>query len=62
MGVALKIADGATRASESAITAILVKLGVLDAKHPAAIARMSPDMHNWRGIHVGFTRPSASLL
>ena len=62
MGVALKIADGATRASESAITAILVKLGVLDAKHPAAIARMSPEMHNWRGIHVGYTRPSAALL
>ena len=62
MGVALKITDGATRASEAAIAAILVKLGVLDAAHPATIARMTPDMKNWRGIHVGHTRPAAALL
>ena len=62
MGVALKIADGATRASESAIAAILVKLGMLDANHPATIARMNTDMKNRRGTHVGCTRPSAALL
>lgn len=62
MGVALKIADGATRASEAAICAILVKLGVLDSNHPATIARMNTDMRNWRGTHVGYTRPAAALL
>ena len=62
LGVALKITDGATRASEAAIAAILVKLGVLDAAHPATIARMTPDMKNRRGIHVGYTRPAAALL
>lgn len=61
MGVALKIVDGATRASETAICAILVKLGVLDANHPAAIARMTPQLKNWRGIVTGFTRPAAAL-
>ncbi|WP_458791869.1 asparaginase [Yoonia sp. MH D7] len=62
MGVALKITDGATRASEAAIAAILVKLGVLDINHPATVQRMSLDMKNWRGTHVGYTRPSAALL
>lgn len=61
LGVALKIADGATRASEAAIAAILVKLGVLDARHPAAIAHMCPTISNWRGIETGFVKPSAAL-
>ena len=61
LGVALKIRDGATRASECVIAAILVSLGVLDAKHPAAIARMTPTLKNWRGITVGHVRPAAAL-
>lgn len=61
LGVALKIADGATRASESAIAAILVKLGVLDPVHPAAIARMQPAILNRRDIVTGQTRPAAAL-
>ena len=62
LGVALKIRDGATRASESAIAAILVKLGVLEAEHPAAQARMNPIQRNWRGIVTGQIRPTATLL
>ena len=61
LGVALKIADGATRASESAIAAILVKLGVLDPAHPAAIARMQPAILNRRDIVTGQIRPAAAL-
>lgn len=61
LGVALKIADGATRASESAIAAILVKLGVLDPGHPSAIARMSPDITNRRDLVTGQIRPAATL-
>ncbi|MGJ8622709.1 MAG: asparaginase [Yoonia sp.] len=62
LGVALKISDGATRASESAIAAILVKLGVLDANHPATKARMNPPVQNWRKTVTGHIRPAAALL
>lgn len=58
VGVALKIADGATRASEAAIAAILVRLGVLDAAHPAARARMQPEVKNWRGLVTGYIKPA----
>ena len=61
MGVALKIADGATRASEAAIAAILVRLGVLDPAHPATRARMQPDVTNWRGTVTGRIAPAAAL-
>ncbi len=61
LGVALKIADGATRASECAIAAILVRLGVLDAAHPATLARMQPPIHNRRDIVTGQIRPVAAL-
>ena len=56
LGVALKISDGATRASECAIARILVNLGVLDAAHPAAQARLAPTLRNRRGIEVGELR------
>ncbi|MFG5381147.1 asparaginase [Yoonia sp. R2-816] len=61
LGVALKIADGATRASECAIAAILVRLGVLDPAHPATVARMQPPIHNRRDIVTGQIRPVAAL-
>ena len=61
LGIALKIADGATRASEAAIAAILVKYGVLDANHPATLARMNPPLTNRRDIKVGEIRPVAAL-
>ena len=61
IGIALKIADGATRASESAIAALLVKYGVLDADHPATIARRTPPVTNRRGLTTGFIRPAANF-
>jgi L-asparaginase II len=61
MGIAVKIADGSTRASEAAIAALLVRIGVLDAAHPATIARMVPKIQNWNGLVTGFIRPSAAL-
>jgi len=61
MSIALKITDGATRASECAVAALLVKLGVLDANHPATIKRMTPEIKNWRGTVTGFMRPTAAL-
>jgi L-asparaginase II len=56
LGVALKIVDGNARAKEAAITALLVKLGVLDPAHPAAVRWMSPIQRNWRGLETGFIR------
>lgn len=61
-GIALKIADGATRASECVMAALLVKCGALDAAHPAAKARMTPPIRNFAGLVTGHIRPSASLI
>ena len=53
MGIALKITDGGTRGAEGAITALLVKLGVLDPNHPAAKKRLNAVQKNWRGMETG---------
>jgi L-asparaginase II len=53
LGIALKIVDGATRASEAAITALLVRCGVLEPEHPAARARLNAPQRNWRGMETG---------
>lgn len=58
LGVAVKIVDGATRASEAAITALLVHLGVLDAAHPVVARLLTDPMRNWRGMAVGGLRLS----
>lgn len=62
LGIALKITDGATRASECAIAAILVKLGVLEPDHPATMKLMNAPMRNRRDIVTGFIRPAPALL
>ena len=62
LGVALKITDGATRASECAISAILVSLGVLDANHPETLKYMNTPILSRRGIEAGIVRPAAELL
>jgi L-asparaginase II len=56
LGIALKVVDGGSRASEAAVTALLVKLGVLDPAHPAAVKRMASIQRNWRGVETGFIR------
>ncbi|TMV04951.1 asparaginase [Ruegeria sediminis] len=61
MGVAVKIADGATRASECAIAAILVQLGVLEADHPATRRFMNAPLLNRRGIDCGVIKPAAGF-
>lgn len=62
MGIALKVLDGATRASECAIAALLVRLGVLAENHPATKNRMNAPIQNWRGIETGVLKPGDSLL
>ena len=62
LGVALKIVDGATRASECAIAAILSKLGVLDPRHPDAQRYINGTIKNWRGVETGFIRAAPALV
>lgn len=52
-GVALKIVDGAGRAAEAAIAAVLVRLGVLDADDPAVADIAHGVQTNWRGRVTG---------
>ena len=56
LGIALKIVDGATRASEAAITALLIRLGLVEAGHPLVRKRLGQPIVNWRGIATGELR------
>lgn len=58
LGVAIKIDDGAVRAAETAVSAILVKLGVLSADE----GLLPSPIRNTRGDTVGERRAAASLL
>lgn len=61
LGVAVKIADGATRAAECVIAALLVRLGVLEAGHPDVARFLNPAIRNWDGLVTGEIRPVAGL-
>jgi L-asparaginase II len=56
LGIALKIMDGGTRASEAAITALLVRLGVLDAAHPVVTRLLTGPITSRRGLVAGEVR------
>lgn len=56
LGVALKVTDGAMRAAEAAITALLVHLGALSENHPAVGRFLTDPIRNWRGIVTGEIR------
>jgi L-asparaginase II len=60
MGVALKIDDGAGRASETALAAVLDQLDLL-GPDPKARALLSAPVLNTRGATVGERRPAAAL-
>jgi L-asparaginase II len=54
LGVALKCDDGATRASESAMAALMASLPVwTDAERQALRSFAETDLANWRKLHVG---------
>ena len=55
-GIALKIVDGGTRASEAAITALLIRLGALDPGHPVVETLIPKTQKNWRGLVTGDMR------
>jgi L-asparaginase II len=56
LGIALKVLDGSTRASEAAIAHLLVRAGVLEAGHPATVRRLNPVQKSWRGLVTGEIR------
>ena len=61
-GIAVKIADGNSRASEAVIAALLVRLGALDADHPATRKRLNAVQTNWRGTETGILRLADGFL
>ena len=60
-GIALKIFDGGTRASECAIASLLIQLGVLNPNHPTALAYTHTPILNWRKIQTGMMKASNSF-
>ena len=63
LGVALKIDDGAKRAAETAMAALLVHLGVVDEKAKAALAPvLARPVKTFAGTSVGCVRPAKGWL
>jgi L-asparaginase II len=64
LGVAIKIDDGASRASEAAMAAVIAsRLAASDDAARTAFARwLAPPVRNRRGVAVGEVRPTAGLL
>ena len=52
LGIAIKVEDGAFRASEALITALLIQMGFLNDQHPSALRRLGP-IYNWDGLQTG---------
>jgi len=61
LGVAIKIDDGAGRAAETAMAAVLARLGLLGID-PKARALLRAPVLNTRGATVGERRPTAALV
>ncbi|CUH79069.1 asparaginase [Tropicibacter naphthalenivorans] len=60
-GIALKITDGGLRAADSAMAALLVRIGALDAANPVVQQFLNPPVRNWDGLVTGEIRPVAGL-
>ncbi len=62
LGIALKVLDGATRASEPALLAVLRALHLLSDEEMAALERYArPELRNTRGERVGEIRAEVEL-
>jgi len=61
LGIALKIEDGAARASECAVAAILARLGAVDPAAPAVARRLAPIQRNRCGTPVGRIAPDPAF-
>lgn len=59
LGVAIKIDDGAARASEVAMAGVIARFVPLDDEDRAALDRLlRPALRNWNGIEVGAIAPA----
>jgi L-asparaginase II len=62
LGIAIKIADGATRSLQAATYSVLDQLGLLDARQRALLGHYrEPELKNVRGSVVGQIRPVFAL-
>lgn len=61
LGIALKIDDGATRASETVMAALLTRFLELGNEAKVVTERLDHQMKNWNGLEVGRMRPVAAL-
>ncbi|MFD1331264.1 asparaginase [Methylopila musalis] len=63
LGIALKIEDGATRASEVAMAALLARFLTPTGEAGDWLAgQTTKRLTNWEGVEVGVMRPAAALL
>jgi L-asparaginase II len=62
LGIAVKADDGAGRAAQAMIAALLLRLGGFDEGLRARLAPfVRPRLFNWNGIEVGVLRPAGPL-
>ncbi len=62
LGLAVKADDGAGRAAQVMIAALIRRFGNFDEETAARLARfVSPRLFNWNGAEVGFLRPAGPL-
>lgn len=62
LGIALKCDDGASRAAQAIMAAMIARFLPHDAAERAALAPlMQPSLRNWNGIEVGAIRVTAAL-
>ena len=63
IGIAVKCEDGATRAAEVAMAAMIARILPLSAEERGALDKfVRPTLHNWNGIEVGGLRAGDDLL
>jgi L-asparaginase II len=61
-GAAIKCADGATRAAETAMGAIIARFLLLDGNERTTLApRFAPTLRNWSGVEVGRIKAGEAL-
>jgi L-asparaginase II len=62
LGLAVKADDGAGRAAQVMIAALIRRFGGLDDETAARLARfVSPRLSNWNGAEIGLLRPAGPL-
>ncbi|MXQ09371.1 asparaginase [Alphaproteobacteria bacterium GH1-50] len=61
IGIAVKIDDGAKRASTAVIAALLVRVGAVSADAPGIAALLAQPVPNRMGVNTGHVRPVAGL-